>query len=168
MAKWNVTNQIEYPKDTIASTSLKVRDEFELVYNLLNRLRNLDASTGTPTDAEPFQLHIDTATKKLQIRNEDNSAWIELGKIGENYFGLKPEDINAIKKGGLIGTIFSGNATEKPKDAKAYDLFFALDEKKLYYFTGTAWEVFLSLNFRDMLNYKDYIVTEDEVDYEGA
>ena len=117
MTKWAVTNKIEYPTDTIALCSQKVRDEFELVYNLLNRLRNLDASNGTPTDIEPYQLHIDTATNKLQIRNAENTGFIELGKIDENYFGLTPENISAVKNTGTIGAIYSGNDSAKPAAA---------------------------------------------------
>ena len=120
MAKWAVTNEIEYAPtgDNVGKFSQKVRDEFILIYNLLNRLRSLDASNGTPTDTEPYQLHIDTATKKLQLRNGENSSWIELGKIDENYFGLTPENISAVKNTGTVGAIYSGNDSAKPTDAQ--------------------------------------------------
>ena len=168
MTKWAVTNKIEYPTDTIALCSQKARDEFELVYNLLNRLRNLDASNGTPTDAEPYQLHVNTATNKLEIRNAANSSWIELGKIDENYFGLTPEDISAVKNTGTVSAIYSGNDSAKPtSNLKAYDLYFAFDSKKLYYWTGTTWQLFLSLNFENLLNYADYCVLKSEVGYNG-
>ena len=168
MTKWAVTNKIEYPTDNVALFSQKTRDEFELVYNLLNRLRNLDASNGTPTDVEPYQLHIDTATKKLQIRNAENTGFIELGKIDENYFGLTPENISAVKNTGTIGAIYSGNDSAKPtSNLKAYDLYFAFDSKKLYYWTGTTWQLFLSLNFENLLNYGDICVLKDEVGYNG-
>ena len=168
MTKWAVTNKIEYPSDNIALFSQKTRDEFELIYNLLNRLRNLDASNGTPTDTEPYQLHIDKATSTLQARNADNSNWIELGKIGENYFGLTPENIGAVKNTGTIGAIYSGNDLLKPtSNITTYDLYFAFDSKKLYYWTGTTWELFLSLNFENLLNYADICVLKDEVGYNG-
>ena len=168
MAKWEVTNQIEYPTDTIALCSQKTRDEFALVYNLLNRLRNLDATNGTPTDTEPYQLHVDTSTNKLQMRNADNTSWLELGKIDENYFGLTPEDISAVKNTGTIGAIYSGNDSAKPtSNLKAYDLYFAFDSKKLYYWTGTTWQLFLSLNFENLINYAQYCVLKSEVDYSG-
>ena len=168
MAKWEVTNQIEYPTDTIALCSQKTRDEFILIYNLLNRLRNLDATNGTTTDTEPYQLHVDTSTNKLQMRNADNTSWIELGKIDENYFGLTPENISAVKNTGTVGAIYSGNDSTKPtNNLKAYDLYFAFDSKKLYYWTGTTWQLFLSLNFENLINYAQYCVLKSEVDYSG-
>jgi len=169
MTKWAVTNEIEYaPKgDNVGLFSQKVRDEFILIYNLLNRLRTLDASNGTPADTEPYQLHIDTATNKLQLRNGANSSWIELGKIDENYFGLTPENISAVKNTGTVGAIYSGNDSAKPTSAKSYDLYFAFDSKKLYYWTGTTWQLFLSLNFENLLNYADYCVLKSEVGYNG-
>jgi|GEM_PF-1280048 len=170
MTEWAITDEINYAPngDTIAMFSQKTRDEFILIYNLLNRLRKLDASAGNPADTTAYQLHIDTATNKLQMRNATNTGWIELGKVGENYFGLTADEISAVKNTGTVGAIYSGNDTLKPKSAKAYDLYFAFYTKKLYYWTGTTWELFLSLNFENLLNYKNYCVSKEEVAYSGA
>ena len=167
MSEWAITDEINYSPngDTIALFSQKTRDEFILIYNLLNRLRKVDASNGTPTDTVAYQLHIDTATNKLQMRNKDNTGWIELGTIGKNYFGLTPENISAVKNTGTIGAIYSGNDSAKPKTSHTYDLYFAFDTKNLYYWTGTAWQLFLSLNFENMMNYADYCVAKNEVAY---
>lgn len=169
MSEWAITDAINYAPngDTIALFSQKTRDEFILIYNLLNRLRKADASAGNPSDTTAYQLHIDTVTNKLQMRNANNTGWIELGKVGENYFGLTPENISAVKNTGTVGAIYSGKDSEKAKTSKAYDLYFAFDTKKLYYWTGTAWELFLSLNFENMINYANYCVAKSEVDYSG-
>lgn len=86
------------------------------------------------------------------MRNSDNTGWITLG--------ITAEDIGAAKK--LVG-----NKSDIPETANTYDLFFAVDEKKLYYFSGTSWEVGLSLNIDDFLNFADKCISPDEVDYSG-
>ena len=127
MSNREVKNKIIYPEDDIDRFSLKTRDEFELIYNLLNRLRNFCATIIT---------------------------------ISEDFFGITPENIGAAKK--LVG-----NKSEIPATADTYDFFYAVDEKKLYIFTGTGWAVALSLNFADFSNYADYCIARDEVDYSG-
>ena len=160
--EWSITDEINYSPngDTIALFAQKSRDEFILIYNLLNRLRSLDASNGNPKDTIAYQLHIDTSTNKLQMRNAANTGWIELGKVDENYFGLTPENISAVKNTGTIGAIYSGNDSAKPTTSKTYDLYFAFDTKKLY-------QLFLSLNFENLINYAEYCVAKNEVDYSG-
>lgn len=160
MAEWTVKNKIDYTEDTLDVFSLKTRDEFDLIYILLNRLRSFGAATGSTSDTTPYQPYIDATSGKLFIRNADNTAWIEIGSVKEKFFGIKPEDIGAAKK--LVG-----KKSEIPSSADTYDLYFAIDEKKLYYFTGLDWEVGLSLNFEDLSNYKDFCVSLDEVDYSG-
>lgn len=160
MSEWEVKNKIVYPEDTIDIFSLKIRDEFELIYKLLNRLRSFGAATGNISDTVAYQPYIDKASGKLLIRNENNSDWIELGSISESFLGIKPEDIGAAKK--LVG-----NKSAMPETAETYDIYFATDEKRGYYYSGTNWELFLSLNFEDFANYKNYCVARDEVDYFG-
>lgn len=169
MADWEVKNKIEYSPsgDNIDIFSLKVRDELELIYRLLNRLRRLDASAGDVGDTVAFQLHADTASGRLLIRDAENLNWIELGKLGQSFFGITPEDIGAVKNTGTIGAFYSGNAADLPTTAGTHDIFYAFDEKRIYYYTGTIWEVFLSLNFADLYDYEKFCVAKTEVDYSG-
>lgn len=169
MADWEVKNKISYAPsgDDIDIFSLKVRDELELIYRLLNRLRRLDASAGDVADTVAFQLHADTASGRLLIRDAQNQNWIELGKLGQSFFGITPEDIGAVKNTGTIGAFYSGNATDLPTTAGTHDIFYAFDEKRIYYYTGTTWEVFLSLNFADLYDYEKFCVAKTEVDYSG-
>ncbi len=160
MSNWEVKNKIIYPEDDIDRFSLKTRDEFELIYNLLNRLRNFGATSGTTSNTIAFEPRIDSASGKLFIRNADNTGDILLGTISEDFFGITPENIGAAKK--LVG-----NKSEIPATADTYDFYYAVDEKKLYIFTGTGWAVALSLNFADFSNYADYCIARDEVDYSG-
>lgn len=169
MADWEVKNKISYAPtgDDIDIFSLKVRDELELIYRLLNRLRRLDASAGDINDTVAFQLHADTASGRLLIRDAENLNWIELGKLGQSFFGITPEDIGAVKNTGTIGAFYSGNAADLPTTAGTHDIFYAFDEKRIYYYTGTTWEVFLSLNFADLYDYEKFCVARTEVDYSG-
>lgn len=132
MADWEVKNKISYAPtgDDIDIFSLKVRDELELIYRLLNRLRRLDASAGDINDTVAFQLHADTASGRLLIRDAQNQNWIELGKLGQSFFGITPEDIGAVKNTGTIGAFYSGNAADLPTTAGTHDIFYAFDEKR--------------------------------------
>ena len=55
MANWEVKNKISYPEDDIDRLGLKTRDEFILVYQLLNRLRNFGATSGTTSNTIAFE-----------------------------------------------------------------------------------------------------------------
>ena len=169
MADWEVKNKIVYSMsgDDIDRFSLKVIDELNLIYRLLNRLRRLDASAGDVGDTVAFQLHADTASGRLLIRDAENLNWIELGKLGQSFFGITPEDIGAVKNTGTIGAFYSGNAADLPTTAGTHDIFYAFDEKRIYFYTGTTWEVFLSLNFADLYDYEKFCVARTEVDYSG-
>ena len=160
MANWEVKNKIIYPEDDIDRLGLKTRDEFILVYQLLNRLRNFGATVGETSDTVAFQPYIDAASGKLFIRNADNTGDILLGTISEDFFGITPENIGAAKK--LVG-----NKSDMPATSDTFDLFYAVDEKRLYIYTGTGWAVALSLNFADFSNYADYCLTRSEADYNG-
>ncbi len=169
MADWEVRNKIHYAPsgDDIDRFALKVKDELDLIYRLLNRLRRLDASNGDIADTVAFQLHADTASGRLLIRDAENKSWIELGKLGQSFFGITPEDIGAVKNTGTIGAFYSGNAADMPTTAGTHDIFYAFDEKRIYYYTGTSWQVFLSLNFADLYDYEKFCVARTEVAYGG-
>lgn len=149
--EWRPQYRIDYSPhgDNIDRVVLKVRNELDMIYHLLNRLRKLDASVGNVTDAVAYQLHADTASGRLLIRDAKNERWLELGKLGESFFGIQPEDIGAVRSKGT-GAFYSGNAADRPLKAEFHDVFYSLDEKKIYFYSGTAWEVLASLDFADL------------------
>ena len=168
--EWHPRFRIEYSPygDNIDRFALKVSAELEMVYHLLNRLRKLDASAGQLADTVAYQLHVDTASGRLLIRDSKNQNWIELGKLDKNFFGIEPEDIGAVRNAGTTGAFHSGDAAKRPQNADMHDIFYALDEKKIYYYSGTAWELLASLDFNDLYGSESTVVAQDDVDYSGA
>lgn len=168
--EWHPRHRIEYSPhgDNIDRFALKVSAELEMIYHLLNRLRKLDASAGQLADTVAYQLHVDTASGRILMRDAQNQNWIELGKLGKNFFGLEPEDIGAVRNTGSIGAFNSGDAANRPQTANMHDIFYALDEKKIYYYSGTAWELLASLDFNDLYGSESTVIAQDEVGYSGA
>ena len=112
------------------------------------------------------QLHADTASGRLLIRDGKNQNWIELGKLDKSFFGIEPEDINAVRNTGTIGAFHAGNAADLPPVAGMRDIFYALDEKKIYFYSGTAWELVASLDATDLYG-SEKVVTADDISSTG-
>ena len=169
MSKLEPKFKIDYsPRgDTIDSFAQKVKAEIELIYHILNALRQNSPAAGDLRDTEAFQLHVDTAGKKIFIRNSTNDGWHVVGNIDADYLGITPENIGAVKTDGTVGNFSAGNENQKPADAKTGDIFYDFDNRRAYYYTGTAWNIFLSLNFADLYDYERYCVARSEVDYSG-
>ena len=155
--EWHPRYRIDYSPhgDNLDRFVQKTCAELEMIYHLLNRLRKLDASAGEVADTVAYQLHVDTASGRLLIRDSKNQKWIELGKIDKGFFGIEPEDIGAVRNTGSIGAFHSGDAANRPQTADMHDIFYALDEKKIYYYNGTAWELLASLDFNDLYGCDD-------------
>lgn len=173
LAEWNVRNPIDYSAsgDDIDTAAQKVKAEFEIVYQLLNRLRKFDASIGADvSDPIGYQLHINSSTGKLYIRNGQNTAWIELGDITAEYFGITAGKIGAIGKSEKMGKMYAGDANDTfpTEGIETHDLYFDYAKKIVYFYDGVAWQKLLSLNFEDMIDYERYCVAKSEVDYSGA
>lgn len=153
-AEWRPRYRADYSPhgDTLDMFARKVYAELEMIYHLLNRLRKMDASAGDLADTVAYQLHVDTASGRLLIRDSKNQNWIELGKLDESFFGIEPEDVGAVRNEG-IGAFHSGNIADLPKNAGINDIFYALDEKKIFFYSGTSWEVLASLDFADLYGY---------------
>ena len=177
MAEWEPKYpvQITPTADRIAVGFDKVRNEIPIIYSLLNRLRRLDAGAGQDiTDTAAYSLRVDTTLNRLLIRDAKNESWIDLGEIAEN-FGITADSIGAVAQKGNTGGFYFGNSDVMPDpsdpeaiaDLKTNDLFLSMNEKKIYRWTGSAWEVFLSLNFSDILNYEAYTITKDMVATSG-
>ena len=167
--------QITPTADRIVVGFEKLRSEIPIIYALLNRLRRLDAGAGqTVDDAEAYQLRIDTTLNHLLIRDKQNENWIDLGAIEPN-FGISAESIGAVKQKGNTGGFYFGDSDALPdpadpeeiKDLKTNDLYLCMNEKKIYRWTGIDWEVWMSLNFGDILNYEGYTITKDMVATSG-
>ena len=165
--EWQPKYEIDYsPRgDTIDTFAQKTKAEINLIYQILNALRGNFPAAGDLRDTEAFQFHVDTASKKIFLRNSTNENWNVIGKVDEDYFGLTPENIGAVKSDGTINKISAG--VEKPAEATSGDIFFDTANKRAYCYTGTAWQLFLSLNFEDLSGYENHCVSRSEVDYNG-
>ncbi|MBQ8697786.1 MAG: hypothetical protein IJ521_02145 [Schwartzia sp.] len=171
-ADWEVKNVIDYSPngDDIDMFSQKVKAEEGVIYERLNRVRANDASAGVSvSDAVPYQWHIDTSTNPATVLLLDgkSGAWKRIGYVAEN-FGLDTEDLGGIVNGGGLTTISLGKDASKPSTAKSNALFFAYDAKKIYRFTGNAWEIFLSLDYDDIQDKEESAVSWDDVATSGA
>ena len=169
--KWETKYPIDYSSngDDIDKMTQKVKAEFEIIYVLLNALRQNFPLKSEPSDTLPFQFYVDVSGKKLYMRNSKDDGWNVLGNIDEDYLGITAENIGAVENGGAVGKLSAGNIENIPAESNATtnDIYFALDENCVYIFTGTSWRKFLSLNFEDISGYENYCVLRDEVATSG-
>ena len=168
---WNVKNPIDYSAsgDDIDSFSLKVKNELEVIYELLNRLRPSDAGSGTSvTDAVAYALRVDTSTNPptIYMRNGQNTGYVAIGKLAENM-GLDAASVGGVKTDGF-GKLSRGTEADLPSAASSYDVYFATDTKRVYMYLSGSWQVFASLNFGDMENVNSTVVARSEVAASGA
>ena len=171
MADWKVTNPIDYSPngDDVDAFAQKSIATFEEIFEHLNSLRHSGAKAGLDeSDTSPYEIRIDTTTDTIYMRDAANKTWKQLGSVDE-FFGMTAENIGAVPNGGGMRRLLLGNDAEKPTaDCKTHDFYFAVDTRKLYIYEGSDWHVFLSLNFKDMLDYESYTVLRDEVATKGA
>ena len=171
MAEWEITQAIDYNPngDDVDSFSQKVKYTLEQIYICLQQLHSNGAAAGLDaSDASPYEIRINTADNGIYIRNGDNTAWLALGEVNNN-FGLTPETIEAVRNGGGMKRLLMGTETQLPTVGNStFDLYFAQETSRVYIWTGSTWRLFLSLNFADMLNYEKYCVPRDEIAYSGA
>ena len=172
MADWEVKNVIDYSPngDDIDAFSQKVKAEEEVIYERLNRVRCNDASAGVIlSDAVPYQWHIDTSTEPATIYMYDGqtNAWVRIGTVA-TAFGLNTTDLGGITNEGGITTMQMGKEAEKPGTAELRALYFAYDAKKIYMWSGTAWDIFLSLDYDDIIDREGSAVRQEDVAYSGA
>lgn len=90
MSKWIIDPVVIYSPssgETIATAwqkQIKIDDD---LLAMINRLRTMDASAGANvSDAEAFQLKINTTDKTLLIRNTTNTEWIVCGYIDKEFW----------------------------------------------------------------------------------
>ena len=176
MANWtqDAGDIIDYSPngDDIDLFSQKVKRSVEHIFTLLNILHSNGTTTGlTEDDAVAGEIRANLADGCLYIRSEDNKEWLKVGELKEN-FGIKPETISAVANGGGLSTLYAGTEASmsvlKTSELKTNDIYFATDVFRLYIWTGSSWQIFLSKNFGEMLNYEKYCVAKADVDYNGA
>ena len=71
-------------------TGLAVRTALK---DILESIRTVNSASGDPSgtaNLAAYQMHIDSDTNLLKIRNGANSAFIELGNVSQANFGLLP------------------------------------------------------------------------------
>lgn len=166
MAAWQEGYPIDYSPsgDDIDTFSLKVKNEIARLYELLDRLRTLDASAGTSTaDVVGHQWKIDTSTTPHTIYMYDGTAeaYIKMGYVAEN-FGMNPSDIGGITGSG-INTLTMGKLEDRPANGHSKDIYIANDANTVYQYINGGWEVLLSLDFTKLLNVQSNLVLKNEV-----
>lgn len=113
MAKWNPKFPFDYsPRGgTIDDLGASYVDEINRIYTLLNQLRENAEGTDEP---QAHQIMINE-NGNIYIRNTQNSGWVMVGKVAEN-FGLeqlgfvRKEEIGFNEETGVLDVNISGNA----------------------------------------------------------
>lgn len=163
MSKWIIDPVVIYSPssgETIATAwqkQIKIDDD---LLAMINRLRTMDASAGANvSDAEAFQLKINTTDKTLLIRNTTNTEWIVCGYIDKEFLGITPETIHAIKNNGGVNSIKT--VQDIPSGGNNGDLALDINNKKLYQKNDGIWSLLLSLSAIDLLDYNNLIKNND-------
>ena len=88
--------------DDIDRFAQKTKAEFELIYILLNALRQNFPLKSQPMDTLPFQFYVDVSGGKIYMRNSQDTGWNVLGNVDEDYFGITAENIGAVENDGTV------------------------------------------------------------------
>lgn len=167
-------NKIDYSPtgDDVDSFSQKVDRNLKQLFQLVNILHTSGTVSGlTEDDAVAGEMRANLADNGLYIRSADNKQWIRLGDM-DKFLGITPEKIEALRNGGKLGTFYAGTEAEmnlkKSSELASNDIFFAIDSFRVYRWTGSAWQILISKQFEDILDYEKYCVSRKEVDYSGA
>lgn len=175
MAEWNMTenNVIDYSPtgDDVDSFSQKVDRNLKQLFELVNILHSSGSTTGlSEDDAVAGEIRANLADGGIYIRSADNKEWIMIGEMSPN-FGVTPEKINAVRNGGGLGKIYAGTEAAmnvmKSSELSTNDVFLTIDTFRAFRWTGSNWQIFLSRNFGEILNYEKYCVSREEIGYDG-
>ena len=170
MKKENIIDYSLLGEDVDSFAQKSIRN-FEHLFELVNFLHSKGATLGLDdTETVAGEIRINPSDNGIYIRNADNDAWVLLGYIAKN-FGVTPKDIGAIKNGGGVGALYAGTEADKnlkkAADLNTNDIWLATDTLRAYRWTGTAWQIFFSKNFADILDYEQYCVAKSEVNTNG-
>ena len=89
-------------------TGLAVRTALK---DILESLRTINSASGDPSGAAnlaAYQMHIDSDTNLLKIRNSGNSAFVTLGNVSQTNLGLLP--LSGGTMTGVLGLPFGSNS----------------------------------------------------------
>lgn len=174
MANWEIERPIDYSPngDDVDLFAQKTKATFEQIFILLNMLRSNGAVAGTDVSGDiPFSWHIDTTTGTIyMVKLDENNekVLVEMGSLAP-YFGITPEAISAMRNKGGMASFRGGVEANMPTSGNnTYDWYWAYDTSRVFMWTGTAWRIILSLNFKDILNYEQYCVARTEVSEAGG
>jgi len=80
MGEWTKQFPIDYSPtgDTTSQAIKKHMDELDRIYNLLNRVRKLDAGDSPPTDPVTYHLWLDTSGGTYKLKIYDGSDWVDI------------------------------------------------------------------------------------------
>lgn len=166
----NSANRIDYSPngDDVGTAWPKAMAIFNQIFVYLNQLRNNNAVAGiSESGTSAYETRIDTTTGTIYMRNAANTQWLMIGRVGD-FMGIKPEDIGAVANGGGMEKISLGLDASIPQtDNDMYDGYLAVDTGRFYVWFGSDWHIMFSLDFKDMKNYEDYVVSKAEVAYNG-
>lgn len=145
--KWDKKYPVVYSLDgdTIDSAWQKYISEIERLYNLLDRVRSNDETTGEPDDTVPWQWHVDHAKKILYLRNPGDTAWLPVCAL--NTAGDRFVFDQMVANNGGCPSVQYGLIAARPAEEVDGAIFVATDEKKRYRWNGTtkAWDYFDTL-----------------------
>ena len=143
MARLTEKNPLDYRSggDTIDDFAQKYMKEIKRLYDILNDLREHKESELP----EAYAVKVEGDT--LYIRNGANSTWLELCAVAP-FGGLKTA---------TVGMLASGAESARPAAGGAYDIYFALDTKRLFIWQGGAWQLLYSLQAGDLTGYEDLV-----------
>ena len=79
MGEWTKQYPVDYSPtgDTTSQAIKKHINELDRVYNLLNRVRKLDAGSSPPTDPVTYHLWLDTSEGTYKLKLYDGEKWID-------------------------------------------------------------------------------------------
>ena len=79
MGEWTKQYPVDYSPtgDTTSQAIKKHMDELDRIYNLLNRVRKLDAGDVPPTDPITYHLWLDTSEETYKLKLYDGEKWID-------------------------------------------------------------------------------------------
>lgn len=167
-------NKIDYSPigDDVDSFSQKVDRNLKQLFQLVNILHMSGTVSGlSEDDAVAGEMRANLPDNGLYIRSANNRQWIRLGDL-DTFLGITPEKISALRNGGNLGTFFAGTEAQmnlkKSSELAVNDIWFAIDTFRVYRWTGSAWQILISKQFEDILDYEEYCVAKEEVATKGA
>lgn len=174
MANWEIPSDqiIDYSPngDDIDSFSQKVKWCLEAIFDTLKFLHS-NGAVATLDDIDnpaPYEIRIKTTDNGIYMYDGTNQIWVLLGYMSP-WLGITPERISAIKSSGGLKRISIGLDGEKTDTGNSTnDLYFATDTTRVWKWTGTKWELLLSRQFADTIEFEAKCVNRDELTEQGG